>query len=295
MEEKGDDPKRAFVLILLASASFAGMVASVKALPPEIATVETVFFRGIVGVVVGAAIHLARGLAFRPQAIGVNLVRSTSGGLALLCYYGAVHDHGCEIATANLLLKTAPLWVSLLSAPLLGESTGPRTRLALVMGTAGAALTLGPAPASERLGVALALASGLFSAGAYLSVRRLAASDHPVSIVTFFTACLTLATGPFAVTALVRDGVPAPRVLALLVSVGVCGTAGQLFMTNAYRHASAAVVSIGGLAEIGFAAVLSVALFGDRPSLYAGAGGALAVVAGVIATWPAKAQTRPPP
>src|SRR4051812_43683350 len=94
-DEPRDDPRRALVLILLASASFAGMVATVKGLPKDVTTFETVFFRGLVGVVVGSVLHAALGLSFRPKAIGINLTRSVSGGLALLCYYGAVHEHGC--------------------------------------------------------------------------------------------------------------------------------------------------------------------------------------------------------
>src|SRR4051794_20012265 len=122
MSAPTEDPRRALVLILLASASFAGMAAGVKALSPAVGTVETVFFRGLIGLLVGTALHVGRGLTFEPHAKWVIVTRAVTGGAALLCYYGAIHDFGCELGTANLLLKTAPLWVVLLSSRLLGES-----------------------------------------------------------------------------------------------------------------------------------------------------------------------------
>jgi drug/metabolite transporter (DMT)-like permease len=292
--ERPEDPRRALILILLASACFAAMWAGTRALrdlPGSIGPVETVFYRGLVGTILGLGIHAARGIPFRPQAKLVLLVRSATGALALLCTYGAIQSAGCEIATANLLLKTAPLWVVLLSRPVLGERPGSRAKAALVVGLAGVALALGPSHASERLGVGLGLLSGVLSASAYLAVRWLTSIDDPTTIVTCFAGFLALATAPIVGVRVAREGLPDGRVLGVLLLIGVAGTSAQLFMTNAFRHASAAAVSISGLAEVGFTALLSLALYHETPTWNAAVGGGLAVAAGVWAT----AERRPAP
>jgi drug/metabolite transporter (DMT)-like permease len=291
--ERPEDPRRALILILLASACFATMWAATRALPGSVGPFETVFFRGVVGTILGAAIHVVRGIPFRPQARVVLLVRSAAGALALLCTYGAIQTAGCEIATANMLLKTAPLWVVLMSRPVLGERPGARAKVALLVGLAGAALALGPSHASERLGIALGLLSGVLSAAAYLSVRWLASTDDPNTIVTCFAAFLALATAPVVAAHVARDGLPDGRALALYLLIGTAGTSAQLFMTNAFRHASAAVVSISGLAEIGFTALLSIAIFHEAPTWNAAVGGGLAVAAGIWATQPGNRQPAP--
>lgn len=284
--ERTDDPRRALVLILLASASFACMWASTRALrevAPGVTPLETVFFRGVIGTIAGAAIHAWRGIPFRPRNKVVLVVRSATGMLALLCTFAAIQMAHTEIATANLLYKTAPLWVVLLSKPILGEAPGGRAKTALIVGLAGSALALGPSGEGERLGVALGLLSSVFTASAYMSIRRLVATEDPTTIVTCFTAFLAVSMAPFVAVHLWRSW-PSPRALGLLVLVGVAGTAAQLFMTNAYRHATAAAVSVASLAEVGFTALASFVIFREMPTWNVALGGGLAVAAGVWAT-----------
>jgi drug/metabolite transporter (DMT)-like permease len=288
-------PRRAFLLSAISSACFAGMFASLKLLPPRIGSLESLFYRGLIGVITCAAVLRIRGARFRPGSWRVNLLRSLCGVIAILCQYFAIHEAGCELATANLLSQAAPLWILLLSAPILGERPGPRAKIALAVGLLGTALALGPSHASERLGLGLALTSGAFSAFALLSVRKLASTEDATSVVLFFMGFAALVMLPFAAAALRRHGVGEPRELLLLLLVGGLGTAGQLFMTQAYRYASASTVSIAGLLQVVFAAVLSFTLIGaPAPSWTAIAGGILVVTAGLFVTEPWKHAGLPP-
>lgn len=282
-----DDPRRAYALIVLSSAFFAGMFACVQALPAHISSPEGLFVRGVIGVG-GAWLTLrATRQRFQPGPLRLNLVRSCCGVAAVLCHYVAVHEAGAELALASLLSQSAPLWILLLSGVVLGERAEPRTRWALLMGLVGTALALGPSGAGERLGLSLALASGALSALALLYVRKLASTESPASMVLFFMGFAALVCAPWVIVRLWTRGLWSWRELGLLAAIGVLGTGGQLLMTQAYRHGTAATVSIGGLSQVAFVALLSFVWLGsEAPSWGASLGGVLVLAAGIFALQP---------
>jgi S-adenosylmethionine uptake transporter len=286
-------PLLALAFALGASLGFAAMGAFVRALGHSVGTAETVCARGIVGSIVLLAIHAARRQPIRVSAAYVMGLRIVTGTLSLSCYYGAIEgafaDGPGELATANLLLKSAPIWVALGSRVFLGETATRRTWVALAVGIAGtAAALLGPADApGGRSTVVLGFLSGICAAGAYLSVRKLATREDPLAVVTLFSIGAAVLTAPFAVFHLARaPDWPPTSALGPLVGAALSGTLAQVLMTHAYRHARATVVAVAGLAEVGFALAASLFIFGEHPTVLALTGGGLAVVAGFVASWP---------
>lgn len=292
-----DRPLRALVFSIVASVFFSGMGVCVKALHGAVGTPETVFFRGVTGTLVGLAAHAVTRRRVRTSAPGTLVLRIIAGTLSLLCYYGAIEgaagDEGA-LATAGLLLKTAPVWVALGAGFLLGERASARTWIALAVGVAGAAIALlAPAGAAGYANVVLGLLSGIFAAAAYLSVRRLAVSEDPLAVVTLFSLGLAVLIAPWVLAR--RQALPDARSAELLVGVSLCGTVAQLLMTHAYRHGQAAIVAVSGLSEVAFTVAAAVLLFDERPSPATFVGGGLAIVAGLVATAPARTPTPPTP
>ncbi|MBI3724751.1 DMT family transporter [bacterium] len=268
----------------------------VKAIGPEVGTPETVFARGLVGGAVGLLLHVALRRKLAMAAPLVMLFRILAGTGSLLCYYaaieGAVGGKG-ELATASMLLKTAPLWVALLAGWLLGEPVSGRTWIALLVGLLGLGATLlGPAGVGGRSAVVLGLLAGVFAAFAYLSVRRLATREEPLTVVTLFSLGTAALMAPVVGLRFLSHAcdLPGGRAGLLLLGIGVSGTVAQVFMTHAYRHGKAAVVSLSGLAEVAFNVLAGVLLFGERPSPWALAGSGLAVIAGLAASWPSRSS-----
>ncbi len=291
-----DRPLRALSFSLAASIFFAGMGVSVKALHGSVGTPEIVFFRGLAGAVVGVVLHLLARVPLRTDAPRVLLLRIVTGTLSLSCYYGAIGGAASEgqgaLATANLLLKTAPVWVALGAGFLLGERAGARVWLALGVGVAGAAIALAnPAEGTGGRGTALlGLLSGVFAAGAYLSVRSLATREQPLTIVTLFSLGVAVLMGPVVVFR--WKALPDAHGWALVGSVAACGTTAQYLMTHAYRHGQAAIVAVSGLSEVAFTVAAAMIFFDERPSAWTFVGGGLAVLAGLVATAPLRVSPR---
>lgn len=284
-------PLRALALILLASLSFALVAMTVKevANTPGVGVAPAVLSRGLCGLLVCGWWARRGGLSLRPRGWSMLALRCTAGIAAVGLYYRALGPGGTDMVTAAMLLKTSPLWVAVLSPAFVRERPGARVWGALALGLTGVLIvSLDPSrgwrPDLSQLGVALSLVAGLGSALAYLALRRLASTDDPVTVVAAFSLALTLASAPFVVG---RPGDVAAwpaRVWAVLAVAGVLGTAGQLFLTAAYRFGPAAAVTIAGLSEVAMQGLLSVVRFQEWPAPEALVGGALAMAAGLVAS-----------
>ena len=116
--------------------------------------------------------------------------------------------------------------------------------LAWLLGSQGAALPLG--------GVLLALAGALLSACAYVSVRALGRSEHPLVIVFYFPLVGLVLTTPVV---LLHPVWPTPWEAAALVGVGLFTQLGQLGVTNGLLGMPAARATAMSYGQVPLAAL----------------------------------------
>jgi drug/metabolite transporter (DMT)-like permease len=232
-------------------------------------------------------------VVWRPGALWL---RSCASSLSLLCTFFALG----RLATSEVLTltNTFPIWVALLSWPLLHIRPGAAVWLAAACGVLGVTLIQSPhfdAGAGTMPAVVLALTAALTSAVAMLGLHRLK-GVHPWAIVTHYSAVATL----FVLGSWVVGGVPdltplaEPRTLALLLGVGVMATLGQVCITQAFTSGQPARVSVVGLTQIIFALGLDVLFHGPavQPATLAGIGLVLAPTAWMMA---GRARASQPP
>lgn len=134
----------------------------------------------------------------------------------------------------------------------------------------------------EMAGVAAALLGAAGAAVAMLQVRNLVATEKSATIVLWFSvsaSVMALLTLPFGWDAL------SGRQAALLAMAGLCGGIAQIFMTEGYRHASAAIVAPFEYASLIVGVAVGYAVFGEAPTAHMLAGGAMIVAAGIFIIW----------
>jgi drug/metabolite transporter (DMT)-like permease len=215
-------------------------------------------------------------------------LRSCASSLSLLCTFFAL----AQLPTSEVLTltNTFPIWVALLSWPLLRLRPSLSVWLAAGCGVAGVALIQSPhfeAGAGGTLAVMLSLAAALTSAVAMLGLHRLK-GVHPWAIVVHYSGVATLfvlaswAVGGAPSLAPLADG----RTLLLLLGVGVAATLGQVCVTCAFTSGDPSRVSVVGLTQIVFALGLDVLLHGPNvaPLTLAGIGLVLAPTAWMMAS-----------
>jgi drug/metabolite transporter (DMT)-like permease len=205
----------------------------------------------------------ARLVLWRP---GILWLRSCTGSLSLLCTFFAF---GCLRASEVLTLtNTFPIWVAVLSWPLLRERPSLSVWLAAGCGVLGVALIFRPSldvGDSARLAMPLALIAAMTSAVAMLGLHRLKDVD-PWAIVVHFSGVATL----FVLVACFAGERPAFETMLignnlwLLLGVGVAATFGQFCLTLAFTAGPPARISVMGLTQPLFALGLDL-LFEPAP------------------------------
>lgn len=250
-----------YLWMLLGAASFAVMAILAAGLKNE------VDWQWIAIARTGLAMLFAAGLA---KAAGARLVffrpaklwmRSIAGSVSLVCgFYAMTHYPVSEVLT---LTNMFPLWVAVLSLPLLGEWPPCDVWPAVLMGVIGIVLIQQPEFVGGRVAVAAALVSSFTSAVALIGLHQVRELD-PRSIVVHFSgvalACCVAALFVFPTT---RELSISSQAAAKLLGVGVFATIGQIFLTKAFAAGPPARVSVVGLAQVGFTMLLEV-LFWHR-------------------------------
>jgi drug/metabolite transporter (DMT)-like permease len=79
--------------------------------------------------------------------------------------------------------------------------------------------------------------------------------------------------------------VPTPTEAALLVTAGIMGGFGQIFLTQAYRFADASVVAPFDYASMIFAVLIGYFVFDEVPTGQTLLGGGIVILAGVAIIW----------
>ncbi len=286
---------RAIGWMLLSSVLFAAMAAFVGLAhqrDPALSTFMSSFFRSVVNALALVALSWRRPLALFGDARPALWARGLLGGIALLSYFGAIQF--LSLGEAAFLNQTSAVWVALLAPLLLGQRTGWVVWIAILGSLGGVALLADPRPgAADSLGRTLGVVSGLAAAGAYVSVRKAAATNSSAVIVFWFTLVGTLASAVLcAVTGAVfpRDALTT----CWLIGAGLAATIAQLLMTAAYRDGHVASVAAAGAAGPLLTTAAGWGLLGQVPDGRAFVGmGVLLVTSTVLPFWAGSRRPAP--
>ena len=192
-------------------------------------------------------------VVWRPRTLWI---RSVSGTVSLMCMFYALPR--LPISDVLTLISMFPVWIALLSWPILGTLPSRGAWIAIAVATCGVVLVAQPHFAEARPLPALVVLVASFSTSiAMLGLHRLQGVDPRAIVAHFsgvsFLACLgLLALDP-------ADSVGASKFeatsLFMLAGVGVCATIGQLFLTKAFAAGPPARVSVVALTQVVFAMI----------------------------------------
>ena len=239
----------------------------------------------------GVATSLAITLAIAAGAKLVFLkpatlwVRSISGWASMICGFYAMTHYDVEIVLA--LTNMYPLWVAILSWPLLGVIPSGKTWIALAISCLGmwlvyassiAASTLPSSFSTPRTAIPMAILAGMLSGVALINLHRVKHIDTR-AVVAHFSGVAT--TCSLVVWLLVPVSAPIRPIdsasIVRLIGVGLAATVGQLCLTKAFATGSPARVSVVGLSQVVVAALIKWFLDQRVPTIGSMIGMALVV------------------
>lgn len=186
------------------------------------------------------------------------------------------------LAHSQALLASGPIFVALLSMPLLGERVGWRRWTAIGVGLCGVLVILNPAGSDFDLPVLLPLVSALMFA-LYVIVTRLVSRDDTASTSFFYTGVAGAAAislvGPFFWTNL------APVDWLWMGLLCITGMSSHYFLIRAYDLLDAAAVQPLTYLQVVLAAIIGVSIFGETLNFNMVLGSVIVVAAGIFTIW----------
>ena len=220
----------------------------------------------------------------RPHSPGLHLMRAMLGLGMLSTFIFAVRQ--LSMAETYSITLCAPLLMTALSVPLLGERVPARRWVAIAVGLCGVLVILQPGAGGfgNRLAVLSAAAATVFYALSALSVRSLSRSNTNAAMV-FWWLLLGGALSLGLALAL-RDWRPIrPEDWPWLAAIGASGALGQSWITDAFRRAPPSVVGPFEYTALLWGFAIDWLFWSATPSRPLLAGAAIIIASGIYIIW----------
>lgn len=271
------------ILCMLASMLlFSVFNATAKWLVVEYSPMQILFFRALFGFVPIILVFACDGNgreSLVSRRIDLQIVRAVVALGSNTCFVLAYRF--MPLADAVSIAYASPIFVTLLSMPLLSERVGIHRCSAALIGFFGVLLVAQPGVGIIDPAALLALAGTVLYALTILLTRKLGQIDRTVCTMVYSTTLYLLICGmalPFVWVAPDWPG------LGLLVLVGlVSGTAMFLFM-HAYRHSEAAIIAPFDYTAIAWAVIFGFVLWGEIPGMITALGILVITLSGLYIT-----------
>lgn len=290
----------AIALVLVAMLCISANDVAIRLLSDGHPLHQMVFVRSSLGMLFTLVILRLEGgwRLLRTRRPGLQALRAGLIVVANLTYFAALTV--LDIATATALFFVAPLFITLLSIPLLGAKVGPHRLGAVAVGFAGVLLIMAPGGRSDGplWAYALPVLAALCYAGMQILTRKLGAETRASAFSFYIQAAFILVAGA-AYLALgdgrYAEGVASPTLvfllrawvwpegwdLALFLLLGVLSGVIGFTLAQAYRLGEAATVSAYEYAALPLAILWGWTIWGEVPAPRAWAGIAMILAAGI--------------
>jgi drug/metabolite transporter (DMT)-like permease len=214
--------------------------------------------------------------SLRSGNLRLQLIRSVLLLVTTLLFFLGLKT--VPLATAASISFLTPIFVTVLSIPLLGEKVGPRRWTGVLIGFAGALVIVRPGIAGISAGMLFLLACS-FTNALYQIVTRLIRHHDSAETTFFYTAVAGAAV--YSLAAPFDWQPPGGIEWVLLLGLGIAGGLGHYCLIRAFRLAPAAVLSSFAYTGLLWATAFGFAIFGELPDLWTLLGASLIIGSGL--------------
>jgi drug/metabolite transporter (DMT)-like permease len=274
-----DNPARGIALMVLAMGMLAVMDAASKYLAtryavPQILAVRFWIFLGF-AVAVAGPLRVPTLLRSRTpwRQLARSLIIVVEVGVFVLAF------RHLPLADVHAVAGIAPLLVTALAVPMLGERVGPRRWTAVAVGFAGLLLILRPG-FGEADPALLIPFGGAFLWAVYQIVTRQVSHDAPATSMLYMAAVGALVMSCQAPFVWIPPGA---FDWAMLVLLGLVGSVGHFLFILAFRAAPASLLQPFHYMALLWATLIGWLVFGDLPDGWTVAGGLVIAGSGIYA------------
>ena len=238
---------------------------------------EAVFFRALSGVIISLILIYFSGLkSIKTKKPVRHFVRAFSAvGCVILYIFGIKF----LLLSENIAIAhSAPIVAALLAVPILGEKIGIQRTLAILIGFIGVLIIVKPGSDLFNLKSLLPIGSALFMASVYLSTRSLMNTESSVSIIFYYSVALLFTSIIFFPN---NFKFPDTFNLICFMSLGIMGSAGHFFMSQAAKQADVAVTAPFEYTSFVFVGFMAYIFYNEIPNISVVIGSLLIILASI--------------
>ena len=183
------------------------------------------------------------------------------------------------LVNALTIAFTAPLIVTALSVPFLGEHVGWRRWLAVIAGFIGVIIVLRPGEGMFTPASIAVIIAAFCWAGLTLTARKLASTETSFSLSLYITA------GPLVVSTFLLPGhyvPPTPGAWGLFVAAGLCSALAWVGIVGGYRRAPPVVLAPFEYTALVGAAIAGYLIWDEVPDRWVITGGLIIIGSGIF-------------
>lgn len=236
--------------MLISVLGFALMNLTVKFLGRLPAT-ELVLFRSMISLALSAYFIRRRNIPFFGNNKKYLILRGLCGVTALSMFFYTLQK--LPLGSAITLQYLSPIFTALFGMLLLGEKVKPVQWLFFLVSFIGIAIIKGFDTRITPLLFAFGIGSALFAGLAYVFIRKVKDTDHPLTVVLYFPL---VATPVMAVISLFNWETPMGWEWLLLLLMGILTQIAQIYMTKALQSAEVSEITslkyLGVIFALGF-------------------------------------------
>lgn len=214
----------------------------------------------------------------RPKYWSWTIIRTAcTVVVGMAAFYAFTH---LPLAECYSIIFMTPIFITVLSIPLLGEKVGLHRWMAILVGLAGVLVVLEPwsSTAELSLGHLGALAAAAFSSLAAVIVRKVGKEERSAVLMLYPMVANFLVLGavlPFVYKPVAIEHLGTSAAMACL------GVTGGLLFIQAYRRGEAVIVAPMQYSQILWATFYGIMFFGEKPQSHVLIGAGIIISSGL--------------
>ena len=214
---------------------------------------------------------------YKTKRPGLHTFRAITGSLAIIALFFGLR----ELPLADVISLTfgGPIFVIVGSILFLSEKVGFKRWAAVILGFVGMLLIVQPAFVELNYYYFSPIIFCVFFACVAISVRSLSKTEPIYRIAIYFTmlnCLLGLATLPFGWV------MPSKGDIIIFIVMGVCGSIGNLLLTQSYRISEASLVTPIKYLSLVFAIVFGFLIWSEVPKFLTLLGASLVILSSFV-------------
>jgi drug/metabolite transporter (DMT)-like permease len=224
---------------------------------------QIVFFRSIGTLAFTVPLILKNRIPILGNNKKLLLLRAVAGVISLTLFFQSLNY--LDVGTAVSLRYTSPIFAAILALVFLKEKIKPVQWLLFLIAFVGVLFVKGFDTTINSVGLLLVILSALFLGLIFVVIRKMGTKENPLIIINYFMVMAFVFGGVMSIN---HWRNPDAIEWILLLSLGIFGYAGQLYMTKAFQSQATSLIAPLKYLEVIFMIIIGATWFGEVYSFW---------------------------